>query len=715
MLRAAFPVKGLFVPFVLSLFAILIFFTECRVFHFAASTAIDVIWFAELMVVPGTLIVLLIDHYFQLSLELNFVLSMGSAAGFGIPPFILAIIHALDLPHPTTVFYIAYASVTVLCLSLIITRKITLGYGERIRTLNILWCIVLCVLVWFAIYNLQNFHFSADGSIVTRGLFGVDIPFLAGEIHGIQDYGVLRDLHQMAQPWHYHDATYQLLALLPRDRTLEDLAFTAPLVGYTLLAFSVFTLLRSFTKRTFFAIAGASAWFLVSSFTGTEQGSYALSSSFVFGSLIFVNILLVLDKWSKESSPGKPWIKLVWIPILLYLFIELSQTKLSTFLAVAIATVLLGTILLKNKRADALMLLGVSTLSLLIVVFQTLTKNPLMPGNDFLIGAPLMGYANHLAAILHMPVSVLNPVSHGLSLHIQSLLIIPYFLFHFIRFAIVDPRILASILLIVFFRKSVLTLGQVSREVIYFLLILIPLGFFLPVLYSPSWYPLALSFYTPLVSVQAALLFATIGVRIIASNQSLRKPRVVLGFILLLFTFGFVQNIHFLIGENSSHADTVSLPFRSAMNVLLQQQPDTAIIATRRFASGSNDSTNNESFYWYSALSGHPVLSEGAKYGSLLAAVADVDQEKGLHPIAAAESTLYARRALLDTIYLSRDSQRVRNALITSKAAFILEDKPIGQQLGVDPHAFAKEIFSNSACTIWKTDWDLWDSKGFMR
>ena len=124
-----------------------------------------------------------------------------------------------------------------------------------------LWIFAIGILLLFAAYNFQQFHYGADGSIITRGLFGVDIPFLSGEVHGIRDFGNLRDLHQMGQPWHYHDWTYQLLALLPRERTLAELAFAAPLVGYTMLALSVFTLALRLTSNKFVAFSAVGAWF----------------------------------------------------------------------------------------------------------------------------------------------------------------------------------------------------------------------------------------------------------------------------------------------------------------------------------------------------------------------------------------------------------------------------------------------------------------------
>jgi hypothetical protein len=683
----------LLASFLLPVTAAVLFLIECDIFHFPISTGIDVLWLAGLTILPGTLIVLIIAQYFRLSVTADEILMLGSVVGFGIPSFVLMLIHAIGLPHGTTVFYVIRFSFTAAGLGLILTRKITLGIADQIRALNRLWITLICVLLWFACYNLPNFHFTPNGNIVTHGLFGVDIPFLAGEVHGIQDYGTLRDLHQMAQPWHYHDATYQLLALLSKDHTIADLSFAAPLVGYTLLAYAIFVLLFHFTARKALAIAGASAWFLIGSFTGTEQGSYALSPSFVFGSLIFVTLFLVLDKWSKEISSTQ---KITWSLLLFYFFIELSQTKLSTFLVLIAAMSLLGLMLVRARKIAAFTLFGIALVSFVIVVIQMSGKNPLMPGDDFLIGAPLLGYANHIAAALHIPVSAVNPVSHGLHLHLQSLFIVPYFIFHFARFAAFDPRILSCILLLLFFRKELFGQQLVSREVLYILLLLIPLGYFLPVLYSPAWYPLALSFYAPLVSNQSAMLLTIIGTGAIISNPITRTSRIILGLASILFLFGFFQNIHSILDEDFSHSDTVDASLVSAMNVLAQQD-DTALVASHRF---DFDRSRDESFYWYSALSGHPVISEGAKYGSLLAAVADTDREKGLHPVAEAERTLAGRRALLDTIYLSHDSASVLRAIQSSGVAFAIEDRSSTFQ--VDPHSFGNSIFSNGEYTIWK-------------
>jgi hypothetical protein len=673
--------------------AIGIFLLECATFHYPVSTGIDVLWLAGLTILPGTLIVLIIAQYFRLSVTADEILMLGSVVGFGIPSFVLMVIHAVGVPHGTTVFYVIRFSFTALGLGLILTRKITLGIAAQIRALNHLWVVLICVLLWLACYNLPNFHFTPNGSIVTHGLFGVDIPFLAGEVHGIQDYGTLRDLHQMAQPWHYHDATYQLLALLSKDLTIADLSFAAPLVGYTLLAYAIFVLLFHFTARKALAIAGASAWFLISSFTGTEQGSYALSPSFVFGSLIFGSALFVLDKWSKEISSRQ---RITWSLLLFYFLIELSQTKLSTFLAIEAAMVLLGLMLARRHKVAAFTVFGITLVSFAIVVMQMSGKNPLMPGEDFLIGTPLLGYANHIAAALHIPVSSVNPVSHGLHFHLQSLLIVPYFIFHFARFAASDPRILTCMLLVLFFRKELFGQHLVSREVLYVLLLLIPLGFFLPVLYSPAWYPLALSFYAPLVSIQSAILLTIIGVGAIISHPITRTSRIILGLASILFLFGFIQNTHSILDEDFSHSDTVDASLVSAMNVLAQQD-DTALVASRRF---DFDRPWDESYYWYSALSGHPVISEGAKYGSLLAAVADTDREKGLHPVAEAERTLAGRRAMLDTIYLSHDSTSVLRAIQSIGAAFAIEDRSSIFQ--VNAHSFGDSIFSSGEYTIWK-------------
>ncbi|MFI5201501.1 MAG: hypothetical protein ACHQNE_03860, partial [Candidatus Kapaibacterium sp.] len=509
--------------------------------------------------------------------------------------------------------------------------------------------------------------------------------------------GSLRDLHQLAQPWHYHDWTYQLLALLPRARTLPALAFAAPLVGYTLLALSIFALVLRLTRSKYISFVSVALWFLVSGLEGGEISSYALSPSFVFGSMIFLNILLALDLHRKEPLRRNQWF---FSALLLYFLVELSQTKLSSFLVMAGGLGmmgLMGLIFISPKRRLGLEAIVIAGLALGIVVWQTSAPNALMPSGDFLIGAPLLGYANHLAAMLHVPVSSLNPVSRGLHLHWQSLLILPFFIFHFLRFAALDPKIISAIIVLLVFRKR---LWQEFREMVLLLVLLIPLGFLLPVLYSPAWYPLALSFYAPLVSTQAAFLLTAMGFGLLARRPISRGKKAGMGLIGLIYLIGIAIQTNTIIKTDTSASSTIPATLVEAMNYLATSANDSAVIATPRF---DLDTAHDESYYWYSALSGQRVVSEGAKYGSLLAAVADTNSEKGLHPVPAARELLLARRALLDTIFTSRDSANVRTAIATAGVSYVLEDVSGGWALPkLYPSRIGRPVFSNEGDTIWK-------------
>lgn len=661
--------KSAFWIIFLSLIVVGIFLAECALFHFPFATGIDVIWLAWLTFTPGVIIVLLLQKKFLLDLAPYEILSLGCAVGFGIVPIILGAFQAVSMGRMGPTGQILLGVIVVIFILFLILRWNTLlGYNGLISAIKDWWIFAIGILLLFAAYNLQQFHYGSDGSIITHGLFGVDIPFLAGEVHGIRDFGTLRDLHQMGQPWQYHDWTYQLLALLPGDRTLPDLAFAAPLVGYTMLALSIFTLAFRLTRSKYIAYIAVGAWFLVSSLEGGELNSYTLSPSFVFGSMIFLNALIVLDLRLKNINRRH---QLVFSSLLLYFLIELSQTKLSSFLVLCGGMGLIGLMRLLSSWKQSkigVQLLLVSLLSLAVVLWQTARPNPLMPGSDFLVGAPLLGYANHMAAILHVPISEINPVSHGLTLHWQSLLILPFFIFHFLRFAIVDPKILSAIIVIIILRKSLL---QRSREIVLLLLLMIPLGFLLPVLYSPAWYPLALSFYAPLMSVQAALLLVIVGLGMLSQQMMTRSSKMGIGIIGLICLIGIGLQGHAIAKADASKPSIVSSSLVQAMNYLQSHTNDTDIIATHRF---DLDTASDESFYWYSALSGRRVVSEGAKYGSLLGAVADSNAEKGLHPVLRAASLLRIRRQFLDTIFSSRDSEHVNTSLEALGISYVLKD-----------------------------------------
>ncbi len=284
------------------------FLAECALFHFPFATGLDVLLLVWFTFVIGVIVMLWLQQSFSLELNAQEILSLSCAMGFGIFPMISALRHFLGFDHlhsPYPAIIEAVIAVLIGILAVNLRRIPREEYKKLFIATNELWIFAIGALLLFAAYNLQQFHYGADGSIVTHGLFGVDIPFLAGEVQGIRDFGSLRDLHQMGQPWQYHDWTYQLLALLSRDRTLGDLAFAAPLVAYTMFAFSIFTFAFRLTSSKLISYLGVALWFLVSGIEGGELSSYALSPSFIFGSMIFLNILLVLDLRFKNKGAQK--------------------------------------------------------------------------------------------------------------------------------------------------------------------------------------------------------------------------------------------------------------------------------------------------------------------------------------------------------------------------------------------------------------------------
>ncbi len=666
-----------------------LFLGECLLFHFPLGVGADALWLMGLTLLPGIIVVLLFRHGFGLELKVPEILSLGGAIGFGLPPFILGILHDVGITNGLTIYYFFRIAIALILFLLIVLPKLHFGLEGKVRTINYFLLFAIGALFLFAASNLQGFQFQADGSILTRGLFGTDLPFLAGEIHGLRNFGTLQDLHQMAEPWHYHDWTYQLLALFPSSRTLPDLALAAPLVGYTLLSFSLFTLVLTLTKRSYVAIISVPMWFLAGGLGNGELLSYALSPSFVFGSMILLNVLLTLDLRTKEIDPRRQW---VYIGILLCLLLELSQTKLSSAVVGIGALGLIAVLLVKKERMLSLQLLMITIVVLLLIFFQN-GANPLMPGNDFLIGAPLLGYANHLAAVLHLPVSTLNPVSHGLALRWQTLLIIPFFVFHLVRFVTQDPKLLCAAIVLGLFRKELWNgYGIVTRM----LVLSLPIGFLLPVLYSPAWYPLALSFYAPLVSTQSALLLSALAFGMLASHPEGRRTKAIMGLVAAIYLAAVAFGFRSIMDENSSKPRVISSSLVHTMEFLQRHTNEHDRIATHRW---DLDSAGDESFYWYSALSGRTIVSEGAKYGSLLAAVADTNAEKGLHPVEAAKRVLAVRRILLDTVYESHYVGSVLRALHSLNASYVLETAD--QRLSVDPTSLGRLTYSEPGIWVW--------------
>lgn len=626
-------------PWLLLLTAALLFVAECRIFHYPLATGIDALGLFALILVP------------------SYALVWIGARLAGLP------------------------------------LRMACSMSVAVLMLN-------TVLIFFGLYNLQQFHFTPDGGILTRGLFGVDIPWLAGEVHGIRLFGTLRDLHQFATPWQYHDATYRLLALFPRERTLSDLAFAAPLVGYTLLGCSVLALAKRLTQSNIAAWTTVAAWFLVAGFVGLDQSSYALSPSFVFGSLVFVWILLLLDVRTDDMNGAR---RVAFDLLIAALLLLLAETKLTTFVVLAVGLGVLSIIALVGKRWRwAVEMVAILAVPVVLIALQS-KPNPYMPTDDFLVGAPLMGYGNHLANLLHMPAEALDPVSHGFSLTWRSLLIPPFFVFHFVRFAIGDPRILAALIALIF------ASGSIKRDVHRLCVVLIPIGFLMPVLYSPAWYPLALSFYAPLVSTQAAVLITVpLAFAMLRGIGQARRliPVAAIGIMLLV---GFLANGWSIVKQDRGPQNIVGADFIRAMESIAKKN-DSAVVVTRRF---DYEKPGDESYFWYAALSAHPVLSEGAKYGAFLAAVADTDAAKGLHRVKEAAGQLETlRRCIIGMIYDGDPCERgvaparftpgFEDLIYDLDLKYVVVDHTIGDR-GDGPAFKAMDtLVSNEACTVLK-------------
>ncbi len=96
------------------------------------------------------------------------------------------------------------------------------------------------------------------------------------------------------------------------------------------------------------------------------------------------------------------------------------------------------------------------------------------------------------------------------------------------------------------------------------------------------------------------------------------------------------------------------------------------------------------------------MISEGAKYGSLLAAVSDTNSEKSLHPVAAAQRLLAERRTTLDTMFLSHDLHQVNEAILREKVVYVVEDSASGSVPDWSAGAPGGVIFRNRKVAIWK-------------
>jgi hypothetical protein len=304
-------------------------------------------------------------------------IALSAALGFIIAALVQWVALSVGWRNPIPLLIVAALAIVTLAS----TRSFSWA-AVRIATLGKLLPFFMLVVLLF---NLHGFQYGADGSIVTRGLFGQDLPFLAGEIDGLRYLPHLGDLHQSAQSWSYHDATYRVLAMSDPSDTLDLLAWAFPRVGYTVLAFGVYALADRWLRNRFAAALAVIIWFFSASFWGSELTSYALSPSFIVGSALLLALLVALHEYldRRESRMAA---------LVLLLLIALARFKLSTFLVVGPALGIVALLMLKRER-NAALVLGASAFVALVQLFLFGTPtDALMPAGDFLIGAPLGRY-----------------------------------------------------------------------------------------------------------------------------------------------------------------------------------------------------------------------------------------------------------------------------------------------------------------------------------
>lgn len=577
--------------------------------------------------------------------------------------------------------------------------------AQRSRSIN--WeqllhasVIVVLVLVTLTIYNYWNFHVDASGDLQYRSWFGADLPYFMGVIPAIRDQGYFLDLHQLALPFVYHDFIYLWLGIIARASHSDMLTLignSAPLFTYLCTAFTLYGLCVELTSTPRAALFVVVAWFFTGSFVGTEQGTSALSISYVAGNALLFAIITVttlLLKQPKNVFSG--------YLLLLLLLIGLLRIKIPTFLMV-IATIGLLILLLsfqrewKKSRAFALLMI----ICLIVLVLTSGERLPLRPAGDFIVGAPLHGYANHLAAFLHIPVSSIDPVATPSEIGIKQLLIIPYWIFHFFRFAIFDGRVWIIIVGLLLLRATFFSFiipNRSVKDLAWALLLTIPIGSLLPALYSPTWYPLAISFYTLLTGTAIALIISVLFLWSLWENP---KASVVLKTVTVILLIGcVVGNANAILTENRAPTTAIPTQLIDGLRYVRDHSSFKDVVASDRFDLDTAAADNL--YFFYSGFTERPVIIEGAEYGALLGALQTVDTTKHLRPVQAAVDTFYSRHRALDTIYHSTSVEQVRNALDRYGVTFILEDHTINSSLAIQPDLIADRFYSNPAITVWK-------------
>lgn len=495
----------------------------------------------------------------------------------------------------------------------------------------------LCTL-FVLIYNFQGIHYTGD-TLVMRGLFAIDLPYLIGNMPSLDLYSQMRDMHQNGLWFPYHDHVYRAISVSHQvggSEYFSLISYSFPLFGSVCASISTFALFRTrLTVRT--ALMSTVAVLLLASTWGDHILTGALSPSYLGGIVYACAILLLIHLL--HSAEGKGRRIVLWILLGLSLG-ALAKTKLPLFAIVGGAVGFIALLAIRQFARTSIMVILACLLSLIFAV-TTSGSSPFQPSGDFVIGAPLQGYANQVARVLDVSANEVNAIVTPSALEASDLLFIPYCVFHFLRMIILDARLLLFVFALIIVRKS---RTESDSLILRFGIAAITLGIALPLMYSPAWYPLAISFYTPEIAGMIALICAMMLIiprwNTIGSKWTKRA-------IVACVSYGTISTALHIVEQVNAKSYVLSRDEIRATQWLRKNTPRTSAVSSMRTDLDLADSINDESFYLYGALSQRRMISEGAKYGALLSAVAETDTVKGLRPVLLAQERLSLTRSYI--------------------------------------------------------------------
>jgi hypothetical protein len=582
--------------------------------------------------------------------------TIGTALGFGITPLVFIILRSFGAWE--------YSAHVVSGLNAILFLAARRGRGDKEEIASI-WPVVgvvsIATLLVIA-YNFTGLYFDAAGNLVTRGLFGIDIPFLVGTLPTIQNTGYFADAHQAGLSYSYHDFTYIVCAIigdLPPNDNLHLLAHAFPLFGFAIAAIGIYSVMLRLLYNEKQGLLATIAILLLSSTWGDHVLTGALSPSYLVGIISLCAILLQVIRIRRKQT-------VLDSTLLFVLLVILLKNKLPVFLVMAGTVGIISLMLFRvdTRRAFAYFIPLFFAVPLIFVFGGK--PNPFQPMDDFVIGAPLLGYANQIATFANVNVEDIDPVIKQLEFETEDLLIIPYTVIHLFRMTLLDGRLLLLLLAWIILRQRI---DKGHLNLIYLGAAAAFVGLMLPILYSPAWYPLAVSFYTPELG---AFIAGMAAIAVVLNSWHLiesRAAKLLFAVTAVYGLAGFVLNTMKTLSEERSWFDLYHI---EALRWIQRNSPENSVIATHRTDHDLADREDDESFYLYSAIAERSVISAGAKYGSLLAAVADTDTTKGLHPVRAAQLEWQVRRNDQRVIFGSDDAEAIRSTMKKYNAQYLL-------------------------------------------